>query len=108
MMCTLLSGHGREAIELSKMQETTAQLEHQRQIKEIEAQVEQMKIKQIQIAQEEHRKTIEEQGRVAKQRAEYEDQLARRRCVCSHFESHRDFRVLLCFHSHGSVTSNSF
>lgn len=63
------------------MQETTAQLEHQRQIKEVEAQVEQMKIKQIQIAQEEHRKTLEEQGRISKQRAEYEDQLARRRYV---------------------------
>ncbi|XP_003741408.1 ATPase family AAA domain-containing protein 3-B [Galendromus occidentalis] len=73
------SRHGREAIELSRMQETTAQLEHQRHIKEIEAQVEQMKIKQIQIAQEEHRKTLEEQGKISRQRAEYEDQLARRR-----------------------------
>ncbi|XP_067126521.1 ATPase family AAA domain-containing protein 3-B [Centruroides vittatus] len=74
-----MSKHSREALELSKMQETTQQLEHQRKIKEYEAHIEQTKTEQIKIQQEERRKTLVEETKQHQQRAQYQDQLARKR-----------------------------
>ncbi|OQR77170.1 ATPase family AAA domain-containing protein 3-B-like [Tropilaelaps mercedesae] len=73
------SRHGREAIELSKMQEKTAQLEHQKNIKAIEAEMENLKLTHAQRMNEEKRKTLQEETRQAQARAEYQDQLARKR-----------------------------
>lgn len=72
-------GHGREAIELSKMQETTAQLEHQKNIKNLEMQMENMKLTSMRELNEEKRKMLQEETRQAQARAEYQDQLARKR-----------------------------
>lgn len=74
-----MSKHSREALELSKMQEMTQQLEHQKKIKEYEAHIEQTKAEQIKIQQEERRKTMIEETKQQQQRAQYQDQLARKR-----------------------------
>lgn len=55
------STHAREALELSKLQEKSHQMEHQRTIKELEVQIEQSKIEQTRAQQEERRKTIQEE-----------------------------------------------
>lgn len=73
------SKHAREALDLSKMQEHTLQLEHQKGIKEMEAQIEQMKLEQGRVLQEEKRKTMAEETKHHQQRAQYQDQLARKR-----------------------------
>ncbi|KAJ8320477.1 hypothetical protein KUTeg_002064 [Tegillarca granosa] len=73
------SKHAKEALELSRQQELTAQLKHQEKIKEFEAHVEQMKIEQTKVAQEEKRKTMAEETKHNQQRAQYQDQLARKR-----------------------------
>lgn len=71
--------HAKEALELSKMQETTSQLENQRKMKEVEGQIEQMKIEHTRVAQEERRKTMAEETKQHQQRANYQDQLSRKR-----------------------------
>ncbi|XP_013393991.1 ATPase family AAA domain-containing protein 3-A [Lingula anatina] len=73
------SKHAKEALEITKMQEQTLQIEHQAKIKEYEAAIEQMKGDQIRISEEERRKTLGEQAKQQKARAEYEDLLSRRR-----------------------------
>lgn len=45
------------------MQETTIQLEHQKHIKEYDAHVEQLKVEQVKVQQEERRKTLAEETR---------------------------------------------
>ncbi|XP_050412840.1 ATPase family AAA domain-containing protein 3-A isoform X2 [Patella vulgata] len=61
------------------MQEQTAQMDRQKQIKELEAQMEQLKIEQAKVSQEERRKTLSEETKQHQQRAQYQDQLARKR-----------------------------
>lgn len=72
-------GHAREALELSKLQETTRQTEISAKIKEYEAAMEQAKVEQKRIEYEERRKTLSEETKQHQQRAEYQDQLARKR-----------------------------
>ncbi|KAL3861831.1 hypothetical protein ACJMK2_007845 [Sinanodonta woodiana] len=73
------SKYAREAIELTKQQEKTAQMEQQRKIKELEGSIEQMKMDQARVLQEEKRKTLAEETKHQQQRAQYQDQLARKR-----------------------------
>lgn len=73
------SKFAKDALDLSKMQETTIQLEHQKHIKEYDAHVEQLKVEQVKVQQEERRKTLAEETRQHQQRAQYQDQLARKR-----------------------------
>ncbi|XP_046370572.2 ATPase family AAA domain-containing protein 3-like [Haliotis rufescens] len=73
------SKFSKEALELTKQQEITTQFEHQKKIKEYEGQLEQMKLEQIRVAQDEKRKTLAEETKQHQQRAQYQDQLARKR-----------------------------
>ncbi|XP_013774711.1 ATPase family AAA domain-containing protein 3-A-like [Limulus polyphemus] len=73
------SKFSKDALDLSKMQEHTIQLEHQKLIKEYELQIEQTKMDQARIQQEERRKTMAEETKQHQQRAQYQDQLARKR-----------------------------
>ncbi|XP_055016747.1 ATPase family AAA domain containing 3 [Boleophthalmus pectinirostris] len=73
------SRHAKEALDLARMQEQTAQLEHQTKIKEYEAAVEQLKGDQIKLQGEERRKTLNEETRQHQARAQYQDKLARQR-----------------------------
>uniref|UniRef100_A0A914XRN9 AAA+ ATPase domain-containing protein n=1 Tax=Plectus sambesii TaxID=2011161 RepID=A0A914XRN9_9BILA len=73
------SGNAKEALELSKMQETTKQKEFEVKAKEFEAQIEAMKVEQRRVGEEERRKTLGEESKQAKYRADYQDQLARKR-----------------------------
>ncbi|KAL1428517.1 hypothetical protein MTO96_002885 [Rhipicephalus appendiculatus] len=73
------SRHAKEALELSKMQEKTLQLEHQTKIKEFEAHIEHSKLDAHRVQQEERRKTLAEETKQHQQRAVYQDQLARKR-----------------------------
>ncbi|XP_062282588.1 uncharacterized protein LOC133987294 [Scomber scombrus] len=61
------------------MQEQTVQLEHQSKVKEYEAALQQMKGEQIQIQEEERRKTLGEETKQNQARAQYQDKLARQR-----------------------------
>lgn len=61
------------------MQEVTRQQEQMAKIKEYEVGVEQMKIEQKRVEGEQKRKYMEEEAKIAKHKAEYQDQLARRR-----------------------------
>jgi ATPase family AAA domain-containing protein 3A/B len=76
---TVFSAHAKEALELSKMQEATRQQEQLAKIKEYEAAMEQMKLEQKRVEGEERRKTLGEETRQHQARAEYQDQLSRRR-----------------------------
>ncbi|KAF8560892.1 hypothetical protein P879_03011 [Paragonimus westermani] len=73
------SKHSKEAFELSQKHEQTLQMEYQSKIKEYELGMEQIKIQQYRVQQEERRKTLEEEARIQKQRADYQDMLARKR-----------------------------
>merc|ERR1719419_873332 len=73
------SKYAKEAFELSKMQETTKQVEAQKGLKEGEGQIEQLKADQIRVQAEEKRKTLSEETRQHQSRAEYQDQLTRKR-----------------------------
>ncbi|KAG7283302.1 hypothetical protein CRUP_005044 [Coryphaenoides rupestris] len=73
------SRHAKEALDLSRMQEQTIQMEHQSKVKEYEAAVEQLKGDQIRIQAEERRKTMGEETRQNQARAQYQDKLARQR-----------------------------
>lgn len=61
------------------MQEATRQQEQLAKIKEYEAAMEQMKLEQKRVEGEERRKTLGEETRQHQARAEYQDQLSRRR-----------------------------
>ncbi|XP_017886902.1 ATPase family AAA domain-containing protein 3 isoform X1 [Ceratina calcarata] len=73
------STHAKEALELSKLQETTKQLERQAEVKKYEASIEQMKGEQKRIEGEERRKILQEETKQHQMRAQYQDQLARKR-----------------------------
>ncbi|XP_053994195.1 ATPase family AAA domain-containing protein 3A homolog [Hylaeus volcanicus] len=73
------SQHAKEALELSKLQEATKQVEMQTKLKEYEASIEQMKGDQKRIEGEERRKTMQEETKQHQMRAQYQDQLARKR-----------------------------
>ena len=73
------SPHAKDALELSKMQEHTKQIEMTTKMKEIEAALESAKIDQKRIDHEERRKTLAEETRQHQARAQYQDQLARKR-----------------------------
>jgi ATPase family AAA domain-containing protein 3A/B len=73
------SKYAKDALDLSKLQETTKQLDFQKQIKEFEASLEQAKIEAKRIEYEEKRKMLSEETKQHQQRAQYQDQLARRR-----------------------------
>ncbi|XP_043531734.1 ATPase family AAA domain containing 3 [Chiloscyllium plagiosum] len=73
------SRHAKDALDLSRLQEQTLQMEHQSRIKEYEAAVEQLKSDQIKVQGEEKRKTLAEETRQHQARAQYQDKLARQR-----------------------------
>ncbi|KXJ21276.1 ATPase family AAA domain-containing protein 3 [Exaiptasia diaphana] len=73
------SPHSQQALDLAKVQETTKQLEHQSKIKEYEAGIQQMTLDRVRVEQEEKRKTLSAETQQHQQRAQYDDQLARRR-----------------------------
>lgn len=73
------SRHAKDALELSKLQEATKQMEFQKQIKEYETGLEQAKLEAKRVEYEEKRKMLAEETRQHQQRAQYQDQLARRR-----------------------------
>ncbi|XP_014783149.1 ATPase family AAA domain-containing protein 3-B [Octopus bimaculoides] len=73
------SKFSREALDLTKMQEATLQAKYQKEIKEYEAHVAQQKIEEQRVIQEEKRKSMAEETRQYQQRAQYQDQLARKR-----------------------------
>ncbi|CAI4224171.1 unnamed protein product [Auanema sp. JU1783] len=71
--------NAKEALELSRLQEVTRQKEVEQQTKQVEAQIQAMKSDQARIAEEERRKTLGEETKHARARADYQDQLARKR-----------------------------
>lgn len=71
--------HAGEALELARMQETTKQMEHQKQIKEYETHLESIEIEKARVQHEERRKTLGEETKQNNQRAQFQDQLARKR-----------------------------
>ncbi|XP_043249524.1 ATPase family AAA domain-containing protein 3A homolog isoform X1 [Colletes gigas] len=73
------SQHANAALELSKLQETTKQVEMQTELKKYEASIEQMKGEQKRIEGDERRKTMQEETKQHQMRAQYQDQLARKR-----------------------------
>ncbi|XP_055698107.1 ATPase family AAA domain-containing protein 3A homolog [Phlebotomus papatasi] len=73
------SKHAREALDLSKMQESTRQQELMAKAKEYEAHIETAKVEQKRVDYEERRKLLAEETKHQQQRAQYQDQLARKR-----------------------------
>ncbi|XP_045542024.1 ATPase family AAA domain-containing protein 3A homolog [Papilio machaon] len=73
------SKHAKEALEISKMQEITRQQEQMAKIKEYEVSIEQAKVQQKKIDHEERRKTLQEETKQHQMRAQYQDQLAKKR-----------------------------
>uniref|UniRef100_A0A914ZWG8 ATPase family AAA domain-containing protein n=1 Tax=Parascaris univalens TaxID=6257 RepID=A0A914ZWG8_PARUN len=71
--------NAKEALELSRLQEITKQKEVEAQTKQLEAQIQAMKSEQVRIAEEERRKSLIEETKHARARADYQDQLARKR-----------------------------
>eukprot|EP00096_Caligus_rogercresseyi_P010762 TRINITY_DN4016_c0_g1_i1.p1 TRINITY_DN4016_c0_g1~~TRINITY_DN4016_c0_g1_i1.p1 ORF type:complete len:586 (+),score=193.44 TRINITY_DN4016_c0_g1_i1:70-1827(+) len=68
-----------QALDLSKMQEETKQKEQMTKIKEYEVAVEQMKVEGKKVDAENRQKLLQEEAKIAKHKAEYQDQLARQR-----------------------------
>lgn len=58
LICFII-GHAKEALELSKLQESTKQTEQMAKIKEYEAAIEQSKVEQKKVDYEERRKTLQ-------------------------------------------------
>ncbi|CAB3359998.1 Hypothetical predicted protein [Cloeon dipterum] len=73
------SRNAKEALELSRMQEMTRQNELIAKAKEYEAHIEQMKLDTKRVEGEERRKTMQEETKQHQMRAQYQDQLARKR-----------------------------
>ncbi|XP_045784683.1 ATPase family AAA domain-containing protein 3A homolog isoform X2 [Maniola jurtina] len=73
------SKHAKDALELSKLQESTRQHEQMAKIKEYEAAIEQSKVEQRRVDYEERRKTLQEETKQHQMRAQYQDQLAKTR-----------------------------
>lgn len=75
----MVSEFAKEALDLSKQQEISRQQELSAKVKEYEAHIEQSKIEQKRIEGEERRKTLQEETKQHQARAQYQDQLARKR-----------------------------
>ncbi|CAL8107550.1 unnamed protein product [Calicophoron daubneyi] len=73
------SKYAKEAFDLANKHEQSLQMEYQSKLKEYELGMEQIKIQQYRAQQEERRKTLEEEAKIQKQRADYQDMLARKR-----------------------------
>lgn len=73
------SAHAKDALELAQHQEQTKQIEFQSKVKEYETHVEQLKIEQIRAQNEERKKTLQQEAKLKKEQAEYQDLLSRRR-----------------------------
>ncbi|XP_043275648.1 ATPase family AAA domain-containing protein 3A homolog [Venturia canescens] len=73
------STHASQALELSKLQETTRQIEMQKELKKYEAAMEEMKVEQKRVDGDERRKTMQEETKQHQMRAQYQDQLSRKR-----------------------------
>ncbi|XP_071545563.1 ATPase family AAA domain-containing protein 3 [Panulirus ornatus] len=73
------SAFAKEALELTRMQEETKQKELLGAAKEMELRIEAAKSEGKRIEQEERRKTLQEQSKLDQQKAQYQDQLARKR-----------------------------
>ncbi|XP_068212844.1 ATPase family AAA domain-containing protein 3-A [Palaemon carinicauda] len=73
------SAFAKEALDLSRMQEETKQKEIITRAKEMEVQIEAAKAEGKRIEQEERRKTLQEQAKLDQQKAQYQDQLSRKR-----------------------------
>lgn len=71
--------HSKDALELSKMQEQTRQTEYLAKVKEYEAHIEQAKVEQKRVDYEERGKLIKEETIQQQKRAQYQDQLSRKR-----------------------------
>lgn len=76
--CVILA-NAKEALELSKLQEMTRHSELVAKAKEYEAHIEQMKMDSKRVDGEERRKTLQEETKQHQMRAQYQDQLARKR-----------------------------
>ncbi|CAG9529831.1 unnamed protein product [Cercopithifilaria johnstoni] len=74
-----MSRNAKEAFEIARLQEITKQKEYEAAAKQAEAQVQALRSEQIRVAEEEKRKTLVEETRHARARAEHQDQLARKR-----------------------------
>jgi hypothetical protein len=75
----VFSVNAKEALELSKLQEMTRHSELVAKAKEYEAHIEQMKMDSKRVDGEERRKTLQEETKQHQMRAQYQDQLARKR-----------------------------
>ena len=73
------SQYATQALDLSKKQEETKQQEQMVKIKEYELNIEQMKVESKRVEFQEKKKMLEVEADQAKRKAEYQDQLARRR-----------------------------
>ncbi len=68
-----------QALELAKIQEVTKQKDLESKIAEFNAHVESSKLDAVRVAAEERKKLLNEEAKIHQQKAQYEDQLARRR-----------------------------
>uniref|UniRef100_A0A914GZI4 AAA+ ATPase domain-containing protein n=1 Tax=Globodera rostochiensis TaxID=31243 RepID=A0A914GZI4_GLORO len=73
------STNAKQALELSRLQELTKQKEYDLQQKQLEARMAAMQSENVRIAEEERRKTLIEETKHSRARADYQDQLARKR-----------------------------
>lgn len=73
------SPHAKDALEMAKMQEKTTQMTHQQKLKETEATIANLQLQHIQTQEDEKRKTLSSETYEHQKRAQYQDQLARRR-----------------------------
>jgi len=71
--------NAKEILQMMQEQEKTKAFETQKQIKEYEAHLEQLKVEQTKVAGEEKRKIMQEETKQQQYRSQYEDQLARKR-----------------------------
>lgn len=71
--------HAKDALDLARMQETTKQMEYQKELKEYETNMARLELDKTRMMHEERRKTLAEETKHANQRAQFQDQLARKR-----------------------------
>ena len=91
MLHHVFAEHAKEALELSKQQEQTKQSEYVAKVKVYEAHIEQSRVEQKRVEGDEKRKTLQEETKQSQIRAQYQDQLARKRysfvvfCIFRHY-----------------------
>uniref|UniRef100_A0A914LHT6 AAA+ ATPase domain-containing protein n=1 Tax=Meloidogyne incognita TaxID=6306 RepID=A0A914LHT6_MELIC len=73
------SSNAKQALELSRLQEVSKQKEYELQQKQIELRMASIQSENIRVAEEERRKTLTEETKHSRARADYQDQLARKR-----------------------------